>query len=106
MMTGMQYTANQSALKATRQAQEEQEATMPRQNKHVAPASGYNGATSYLNQNVSYNIHAKANARKDMKNVNESISRITGSASMRIVNVDNREEISDKWLQERIIDVL
>lgn len=104
MMTGMQYTANQSALQATRQAKEEQEAQAPRQ--HVAPPSGYNGATSYLNQNVSYNIHAKANARKDIKNVNESISRVTGSTSMRIVNVDNREEISDKWLQERIIDVL
>lgn len=107
-IAGMQFSASQKTLKAeqdnpyiTRAKTASRGNETP--NQHYAPPSQ---PTTYLNQDHQYKISARNNGRADMSQASQLAANMTGSNQVRVVNSDNRNEISPQWLEQQVIDLI
>lgn len=107
-ISGMQFSASQKTLSAeqdnpyitrAKTASRKNQAPSPR----YAPASE---STTYLNQDHQYKISARHHGQADIFQSSQLAARTTGSNQVRVVNSDNRNEISKQWLQQQVIELI
>lgn len=107
-VSGMQFSASQGTLSAEQDNPYISRAkTASRDNKtpspRYAPASQ---PTTYLNQDHQYKISARHNGRANVSQSSQLAAKMTGSNQVRVVNSDNRNEISQQWLQQQVIELI
>ena len=107
-VSGMQFSASQDSLKAdqdnpyitgAKTASRSNGTPQPR----YAPASQ---PTTYLNQDHQYKISARNGGRGNTSQASQMAARMTGSNQVRVVNSDNRNEISQQWLEQQVIELI